>query len=416
MSDELENLRCNFCGFKADLEEGIILIKGLDDVCICSECAEECVAIAEEENKIDSEKEMNLDVKPSEIKAYLDKYIIGQNYAKETLSVAVFNHYKMLKYKQQKKQAVELEKSNVLILGPTGTGKTYILRTLANFLNVPFAISDATSLTEAGYVGEDVENVVRRLIDAADGDIERAQTGIIYIDEVDKLTRKGENVSITRDVGGEGVQQAILKMVEGSLVEVPPQGGRKHPQQECAKIDTSNILFIIGGSFEGIDKIISKRQTKDSTIGFGGQIIDKKETSINEVIESVTVDDLKKFGMIPELLGRFPVIAPLKELDNNALQSILTEPKNALVKQYQELFKMDGIKLTFRKDALKAIAQLAQERKTGARALRGIMEDVLHKHMYSLPDDSTIKEVIITEDVVLKKSDPEIKRKKEQAS
>lgn len=416
MSDELENLRCNFCGCEADLEEGIILIKGLGDVCICSECAEECVAISEEENKVDSEQEMNLDVKPSEIKAYLDKYIIGQDYAKETLSVAVFNHYKMLKYKQQKKQAVELEKSNVLILGPTGTGKTYILRTLANFLNVPFAISDATSLTEAGYVGEDVENVVRRLIDAADGDIERAQTGIVYIDEVDKLTRKGENVSITRDVGGEGVQQAILKMVEGSLVEVPPQGGRKHPQQECSKIDTSNILFIIGGSFEGIDKIISKRQTKDSTIGFGGQIVDKKETSINEVIESVTVDDLKKFGMIPELLGRFPVIAPLKELDNDALQSILTEPKNALVKQYQELFKMDGIKLTFRKDALKAIAQLAQERKTGARALRGIMEDVLHKHMYTLPDDPTIKEVIITEDVVLKKADPEIKRKKEQAS
>lgn len=408
-------LRCNFCGGTADVDNGVILIKGLDDTYICSICAEECVSISEEENKIE-EEEVNLDVKPSEIKAHLDKYVIGQDYAKETLSVAVFNHYKMLKYKKQKKQPVELEKSNVMILGPTGVGKTYILRTLAKFLNVPFAISDATSLTEAGYVGEDVENVVRRLIEAANGDIEKAQTGIIYIDEIDKLTRKGENLSTTRDVGGEGVQQAILKMVEGAMVDVPPQGGRKHPNQECTKIDTSNILFIIGGSFEGIDKIIAKRQTQHSTIGFGGTIIDKKETSINDVIESVTVDDLKKFGMIPELLGRFPVIAPLKELDTEALCSILTEPKNALVKQYQELFKMDGIKLTFRKEALTAIAKLANERKTGARALRGIMEDVLHRHMYSLPDDATIKEVIITEDVVLKKASPEIKRKKEQAS
>lgn len=294
--------------------------------------------------------------------------------------------------------------------------KTYILRTLAKYLNVPFAISDATSLTEAGYVGEDVENVVRRLIEAADGDIEKAQTGIIYIDEIDKLTRKGENVSTTRDVGGEGVQQAILKMVEGALVDVPPQGGRKHPHQDCTKIDTSNILFIIGGSFEGIEKIIAKRTTKSSTMGFGGSIVDKKVTSINDVIETVTVEDLKQFGMIPELLGRFPVISPLKELDEDALCSILTEPKNALIKQYQELFKMDGIKLTFRKDSLKAIAKLANERKTGARALRGIMEEVLHKYMFTLPDDETIKEVIITEDVVLKKADPEIKRKKEKAS
>lgn len=410
-----KQLKCNFCGCEANLEEGIILIKGLDDVCICSNCAQECVDISEEENQIE-EEEINLDVKPSEIKAYLDKYVIGQDYAKETLSVAVFNHYKMLKYKQQKKQPVELEKSNVLILGPTGVGKTYILRTLANYLNVPFAISDATSLTEAGYVGEDVENVIRRLIESANGDIQRAQTGIVYIDEIDKLTRKGENISTTRDVGGEGVQQAILKMVEGAMLDVPPQGGRKHPSQECVKIDTSNILFIIGGSFEGIEKIIATRQTKTSTIGFGGTIVEKKQTSINEVIESVTVEDLKKFGMIPELLGRFPVLAPLKELDNEALQSILTEPKNALVKQYQELFKMDGIKLNFTKDALKAIAQLAQERKTGARALRGIMEDVLHKHMYTLPDDEAIKEVTITEDVVLKKAEPAIKRKKKQVS
>lgn len=409
-------VRCSFCDKTSDTSDDLFL-EGSNDSYICSECIKLCMeAIRKEDGEslddVDIKEELSeskMIAKPSKIKEYLDQYVIGQEYAKETLAVAVYNHYKMIEYKKTN-QEVELEKSNVMILGPTGTGKTHILKTLAKFIDVPFAISDATSITESGYVGDDAENILLKLIQAANGDIKKAERGIIYIDEIDKLSRKGENVSISRDVGGEGVQQAVLKMVEGAIVDVPPQGGRKHPGQECLQIDTTNILFVVGGSFEGIEKIIAKRKSKSSSMGFGGEVNKKADKPSTDLIQEVTVEDLKKFGMIPEFLGRFPVIAPLKELDIDALKSILIEPKNALVKQYQELFKMENILLNFDNGSLSAIADLAKERGTGARALRGIIEDSLHKYMFSLPDDPSICEVLITKEVITDKAEPTIIR------
>lgn len=404
-----EKTKCNFCGEECDSSK--LILEGFNGFHICEDCVSSCVEVMREEFELDEKAESENAIpkrieKPSKIKEYLDQYVIGQEYAKETLAVAVYNHYKMIEYKKMNND-VEIEKSNVMIIGPTGTGKTHILKTLAKFIDVPFAISDATSITESGYVGDDVENILLKLIQAADGDIEKAQKGIIYIDEIDKLSRKGENVSITRDVGGEGVQQAILKMVEGAIIDVPPSGGRKFPGQTCLKIDTTNILFVVGGSFEGIEKIIAKRKSKKSTIGFSGEI-SKINNPSTDLIQEVTVEDLKKFGMIPELLGRFPVIAPLKELDIEALESILTKPKNAIIKQYQELFKMDNIKLNFDEASLAAVAKKAKQTGTGARALRGIIESSLHKYMFNLPDDPSICEVLITESVIDGNAEPVI--------
>jgi ATP-dependent Clp protease ATP-binding subunit ClpX len=341
-------------------------------------------------------------LKPSLIKKILDESVIDQNMAKEIISVAIYNHYKMNKYidEHNGKPPINIERANVILLGPTGCGKTELLRTLSRELGLPLGISDATTLTEAGYVGEDVENCIRRVIEAAENNVKKAETGICYIDEIDKLGRKGENMSISRDVSGEGVQQALLKIVEGTDVEVPPKGGRKHPDQECVKINTSRMLFIVGGSFEGIEKIIAKRKQGDSTMGFGAKVVDTKNTVFNEHIESVTVDDLKRFGMIPEFLGRFPNIAPLKELTVDALIDILTKPKNAIIKQYKELFKMDGVKLEFTEDALVAIAEKAIERKTGARSLRSIVENTLLKYMYKLPDLENVSGITISKEVV----------------
>lgn len=398
---------CNFCGQKANIEKGIQLIQG-QGTYICSECICEAYEMVEEaknqNNKKNKNNVMKNGFKPSEVIEFLDKYVVGQERAKSVLAIAIYNHYKMLKYKSEGlgSEDVEIEKSNILMAGPTGSGKTYIIKSMAKMLNVPFAISDATSLTASGYVGEDVENVVRKLIEAADGDIEKAQTGIIYIDEIDKNSRKGENPSITRDVGGESVQQALLKIVEGSEIEVAPKGSRKHPLAETMKIDTTNILFIIGGSFEGIEKIIEKRlkQDKTSSMGFNGVIESKKSKKFNELIHDLKVEDLQKHGMIPELLGRFPVICTLDELDREALIKILTEPKNAITKQYKALFEMDGIDLDFTKEALESIADIAIQRKTGARALRGIMEDVLRPTMLKAPEMQGVTKITITKEVV----------------